>query len=141
VWLEPIDNPFGPKTVTHVSGMKCYRCLSGMDLTGVASPRGLADFPADRRVAVVGHRARRRLTRPTVCRSLAIRRATGTPPRIGLRVFSKCHDMRNRTDYEGALDVDDRLMADLIATYRKVADRVNGLPSIPLTANSGCGSG
>jgi len=25
------------------------------------------------------------------------------------RILSKCHDMRNRTEYEGALDVDDRL--------------------------------
>jgi hypothetical protein len=30
------------------------------------------------------------------------------------RVLSKCHDMRNRTEYEGALDVDDRLVLDLI---------------------------
>jgi hypothetical protein len=24
--LEPIENPFGPETVTHVSGRKCYPC-------------------------------------------------------------------------------------------------------------------
>ena len=48
----------------------------------------------------------------------------------GWRVLSKCHDMRNRTEYEGALDVDERLVADLIASCRKVAEKVEGLPSI-----------
>jgi hypothetical protein len=46
------------------------------------------------------------------------------PDTLGLgpevwRVLSKCHDMRNRTEYEGALDVDDRLVADLISACRK----------------------
>jgi hypothetical protein len=41
------------------------------------------------------------------------------PDTLGLgpeiwRVLSKCHDMRNRTESEGVLDVDDRLVADLI---------------------------
>ena len=38
--------------------------------------------------------------------------------------------MRNRTEYEGVLDVDDRLVADLIGACRKVADRVTLLPPI-----------
>jgi hypothetical protein len=38
--------------------------------------------------------------------------------------------MRNRTEYEGALDVDERLVADLIASCRKVAEKVEGLPPI-----------
>jgi hypothetical protein len=46
------------------------------------------------------------------------------------RVLSKCHDMRNRTEYEGALDIDGRLVSDLIAACRKVAHRVNALPPI-----------
>ena len=58
------------------------------------------------------------------------------PDTLGLgpevwRVLSKCHDMRNRTEYEGVLDVDDRLVSDLIGTCRKVAEKVTGLPSIP----------
>src|SRR3954451_20651143 len=44
------------------------------------------------------------------------------------RVLSKCHDMRNRTEYEGALDVDDRLVSDLVAACRKVAEKVRNLP-------------
>lgn len=55
------------------------------------------------------------------------------PDTLGLgpdvwRVLSKCHDMRNRTEYEGALDVDGRLVADVIASCRKVAEKVAGLP-------------
>jgi hypothetical protein len=58
------------------------------------------------------------------------------PDTLGLgpevwRVLSKCHDMRNRTEYEGALDVDDRLVLDLIGACRKVADKVRSLPPIP----------
>jgi hypothetical protein len=38
--------------------------------------------------------------------------------------------MRNRTEYEGVLDVDDRLVLDLIAACRKVAAKVRSLPPI-----------
>ena len=62
------------------------------------------------------------------------------PDTLGLgpevwRVLSKCHDMRNRTEYEGALDVDDRLVADLIRACRAVADKVRALPPIPQKSN------
>ncbi len=58
------------------------------------------------------------------------------PDTLGLgpeiwRVLSKCHDMRNRTEYEGVLDVDDRLVSDLIGASRKVAGKVSSLPPIP----------
>jgi hypothetical protein len=57
------------------------------------------------------------------------------PDTLGLgpdvwRVLAKCHDMRNRTEYEGALDVDQRLVVDLIASCRKVAEKVSGLPPL-----------
>jgi hypothetical protein len=39
--------------------------------------------------------------------------------------------MRNRTEYEGAFDVDERLVDDLIASCRKVAAKVRSLPPIP----------
>jgi hypothetical protein len=39
--------------------------------------------------------------------------------------------MRNRTEYEGALDVDERLVADLIGACRKVADKIKELVPIP----------
>ena len=46
------------------------------------------------------------------------------------RVLDKCHKMRNRTEYEGALDVDERLVTDLIGACRKVADKIRALPPI-----------
>lgn len=57
------------------------------------------------------------------------------PDTLGLgpdvwRVLSKCHDMRNRTEYEGALDIDERLVADLITSCRKVTQKVQGLRPI-----------
>jgi len=57
------------------------------------------------------------------------------PDTLGLgpevwRILSKCHDMRNRTEYEGALDVEDRLVSDLIGACHKVAEKVNSLPPI-----------
>jgi hypothetical protein len=61
------------------------------------------------------------------------------PDTLGLgpevwRVLSKCHDMRNRTEYEGALDVDERLVMDLIGACRKVAEQVKALPPIAETS-------
>ena len=47
------------------------------------------------------------------------------------RVLSKCHDLRNRTEYEGAIEVDDRLVQDLVAACRAVAKAVAALPPLP----------
>ena len=46
------------------------------------------------------------------------------------RVLSKCHDIRNRSEYEGAFDVDERLVLDLIGACRNVAEKVGSLPPI-----------
>lgn len=57
------------------------------------------------------------------------------PSTLGLgpevwRVLSKCHDVRNVGEYEGALDVDARIVTDLIAACKAVAAKVNALPPI-----------
>ncbi|MCC7125741.1 MAG: hypothetical protein IT178_12895 [Acidobacteria bacterium] len=57
------------------------------------------------------------------------------PDTLGLgpevwRVLSKCHDMRNRTEYEGALDLDERLVTDLVGACRQVVRKIKALPSI-----------
>src|SRR5262245_35594805 len=57
------------------------------------------------------------------------------PDTLGLgpdiwRVLAKCHDMRNRTEYEGAVQVDERLGTDLITACRTVAEKIRRLPSI-----------
>src|SRR2546428_1611757 len=58
------------------------------------------------------------------------------PDTLGLgpevwRILSKAHDLRNRTEYEGAVDVDERLVADLIGACRTVAEKVRHLPALP----------
>lgn len=44
------------------------------------------------------------------------------------RVLAKCHDMRNQSEYEGILDVDERIVVDLIAACRIVAAKLDVLP-------------
>ena len=48
------------------------------------------------------------------------------------RVLSKCHDARNLGECEGMLEVDTRLVADLITACQQVANRLGALP--PLTS-------
>jgi hypothetical protein len=43
------------------------------------------------------------------------------------RVLAKCHDLRNRGEYEGDLRIDERLVTDLIKACRAVADKVRTL--------------
>ena len=44
------------------------------------------------------------------------------------RVLAKCHDVRNLGEYEGDLDVDERLVADLMAACHTVASALDALP-------------
>jgi hypothetical protein len=37
------------------------------------------------------------------------------------RVLAKCHQVRNLGEYEGDLNIDDRLLADLLTAARAVA--------------------
>jgi hypothetical protein len=43
------------------------------------------------------------------------------------RVLDKCHNTRNLGEYEGLLDVDERLVTDLIAATQLVADALGKL--------------
>ena len=43
------------------------------------------------------------------------------------RVLSKCHDIRNLGEYEGDLNVDERIVADLIAACQAVSAKVDAL--------------
>lgn len=54
------------------------------------------------------------------------------PDTLGLgpevwRVLSKCHDIRNLGEYEGDLNVDDRIVTDLLAAAAAVAAKVEAL--------------
>lgn len=44
------------------------------------------------------------------------------------RVLAKCHEMRNVGEYEGDLEIDDRLLADLIAACQAVDAALDKLP-------------
>jgi len=46
------------------------------------------------------------------------------------RVLSKCHAARNLGEYEGMLEVDTRLVTDLITACKQVADKLGALPPI-----------
>src|SRR3974390_1787507 len=46
------------------------------------------------------------------------------------RVLAKCHDIRNLGEYEGDLNIDERIVTDLIAACRAVAQKVEALAPI-----------
>lgn len=43
------------------------------------------------------------------------------------RVLSKCHDLRNLGEYEGDLNIDERIVTDLLAACHVVAAKVQAL--------------
>ncbi|MBU1187591.1 MAG: hypothetical protein KKC01_01015 [Gammaproteobacteria bacterium] len=47
------------------------------------------------------------------------------------RILAKCHDVRNLGEYEGNLNIDERLVTDLISACQAVADKVRRLGDIP----------
>ncbi len=44
------------------------------------------------------------------------------------RVLAKCHDIRNLGEYEGDLNVDERIVTDLVAACQAVAAKLDTLP-------------
>ena len=46
------------------------------------------------------------------------------------RILAKCHDIRNRGEYEGDMYADERLVTDLINACRAVADALEKLASL-----------
>lgn len=46
------------------------------------------------------------------------------------RVLAKCHEIRNLGEYEGNLDIDVRIVADLIIAGRAVAAALDALPTL-----------
>ena len=45
------------------------------------------------------------------------------------RVLAKCHERRNRAEYEGIVEIDERLLADLLSTAEEVLAAVKALDS------------
>jgi hypothetical protein len=48
-------------------------------------------------------------------------------PRATVRVLATCHDRRNRVEYEGLLDISDRLIAELLTEATRLRDGVRAL--------------
>jgi hypothetical protein len=46
------------------------------------------------------------------------------------RVLDKCHQIRNLGEYEGDLNIDERIVTDLIAACRVVAEELEGLEAL-----------
>ena len=46
------------------------------------------------------------------------------------RVLAKCHDVRNLGEYEGDMNVDKRLVTDLIAACQAVTAKLDMLPPL-----------
>jgi len=46
------------------------------------------------------------------------------------RVLSKCHDLRNLGEYEGDLNIDERIVTDLVVACRTVAAKLAALAPI-----------
>jgi len=47
------------------------------------------------------------------------------------RVLAKCHQLRNLGEYEGDLNIDGRILGDLIAACRAVAFKLDALKPLP----------
>ena len=59
----------------------------------------------------------------------ALPHTLGVGPEVW-RVLPKCHDVRNRGEYEGDLYVDERLVTDLIQACKVVATTLDRLPPV-----------
>ena len=46
------------------------------------------------------------------------------------RVLARGHDVRNRAEYEGDIDIDEQLLADLIVACKAVTTALNKLPAL-----------
>ncbi len=56
----------------------------------------------------------------------ALPHTLGVGPEVW-RVLSKCHDCRNLAEYEGHLDIDERLLIDLLSAVQTVLQKASSL--------------
>lgn len=75
-------------------------------------------------LAALRHRGQRSSNRYIVFR--ALEHTLDLPPATW-RVLANCHDRRNRAEYGGTLDMDERLVTDLLAAAEAVLAGVRGL--------------
>lgn len=63
----------------------------------------------------------------------ALPHTTGLPTEVW-RVLAKAHERRNLAEYEGHLEHDDRLLAEMIAATTRLRDTVAALPTVETQA-------
>jgi hypothetical protein len=63
----------------------------------------------------------------------ALPHTTGLPTEVW-RVLAKAHERRNLAEYEGHLERDDRLLAEMIAATTRLRDPVAALPAVETQA-------
>ena len=56
------------------------------------------------------------------------------------RVLDKCHQIRNVGEYEGDLNVDERILADLIVACKAVIEKLEALPPLKSASKDEKGS-
>jgi len=59
----------------------------------------------------------------------ALAHTLGTPSATW-RLLAKCHERRNRLEYEGFVEVDERLLTDLLAAAGELLDEIRKLPPL-----------
>jgi hypothetical protein len=59
-----------------------------------------------------------------------LQHTTGLGPKVW-RVLSLCHDRRNRAEYQGYIDIDEQLVADLISASEILLEEVSALGPVP----------
>lgn len=78
-------------------------------------------------LAALRHRGYRSENRYVVFQALA--HTLGLPPETW-RVLAKAHERRNLSEYEGLLDMDERLLKDVLAAAQVVLKGVKALPPL-----------
>ncbi|HZH41890.1 MAG TPA: hypothetical protein VFD85_12810 [Gemmatimonadales bacterium] len=78
-------------------------------------------------LAALRHRGYRSENRYVVFQALA--HTLGLPPETW-RVLAKAHERRNLSEYEGVLDMDERLLKDVLAAAQVVLKGVKALPAL-----------
>ena len=78
-------------------------------------------------LAALRHRGYRSENRYVVFQALA--HTLGLPPETW-RVLAKAHERRNLAEYQGVLDIDERLLKDVMAAAQVVLKGVKGLPPL-----------
>lgn len=79
-------------------------------------------------LAALRHKGFRATNRYVVFQALEI--TLGVAPGVW-RVLAKCHQIRNQSEYEGDPGVDEKLVNDLIAACKAVAEATAKLPPVP----------